>query len=139
MSPESHTTRALPRIETKRLDAIELDFEISLFEAYLQFRPHSVEALFGLGNAYTRRGDYAKGLDLDLKLVRLEPDNPTFNYNLACSYSLLNDVDRSLASLKRAVDLGFDDNQQLQTDPDLSNVRRDPRFQKLLVRSRKTR
>ncbi len=112
------------------------DFEIALYETYLSFRPDGVEALFGLGNAYTKRGSYSKGLEVDLRLVRLEPDNPTFNYNLACSYSLLKNLDRSIETLKRAIELGFDDRKQFETDPDLENVRRDPRFQKLLASRR---
>jgi hypothetical protein len=75
---------------------------------------------------------------MDLRLVRIEPDNPTFTYNLACSYSLLKDVDRSLDALERAIDLGFDDRKQIQSDPDLDNVRSDPRFHKI-VASRRVR
>ena len=124
--------RELHRIDSKRAEELQLDFEIGLYEAHLHFRPESTEALFGLGNAYTKRGLYGKGLEIDLRLVRLEPDNPTFNYNLACSYSLLKEVDHSIETLKRAIDLGFDDRKQMQNDPDLENVRQDPRFEKLL-------
>jgi tetratricopeptide (TPR) repeat protein len=111
---------------------MRLDFEIALYETFLRSRPQAVEAIFELGGAYTKRGLYSKGLEMDLRLVRLEPDNPTFNYNLACSYSLLHDVDRSLESLQRAIHLGFDEVDQMRKDADLENVRRDPRFAKLV-------
>ncbi|MBI1850811.1 MAG: hypothetical protein HYR85_10750 [Planctomycetes bacterium] len=121
-----------PLVDAKRLDELRLDFEIGLYETYLRNRPDAVEALFELGGAYTKRGLYSKGLEMDLRLVRIEPDNATFNYNLACSYSLLQDVDRSLDSLKRAIELGFDEADQLESDADLENVRRDPRFVQLV-------
>lgn len=100
-----------------------LDFEIVFYEKLLRAYPDFVDVLIPLGNAYTRRGLYEKGLEVDLKLTRLRGDDPLTWYNLACSYSLLKRVDESLGALRRSVELGYTDFHHLQKDPDLVNLR----------------
>jgi transcriptional regulator GlxA family with amidase domain len=56
-------------------------------------------------------------------------------YNTACVYSLKSDNDRALEYLGKAVDAGFKGSWAL-SDPDLENVRKDARFQKLAARLR---
>jgi len=106
----------------------DLDFQMAFYEALLRRRPRYVDALIVLGEIYTRKGLYGKGLEVDRRLSRLRPDNPVVHYNLACSLSLLGDVASSLEAIKRAVHLGYDDFQYMSRDPDLSNLRRDERF-----------
>ena len=53
-------------------------------------------------------------------------------YNLACSYSLLGELDLAFSTLKKAIDLGYDDFGYLRIDPDLENLRKDERFQLIL-------
>ncbi len=109
-------------------------FEIDFFEELVSQDPCNEEALMILGNTYTRRGDYEKGLNVDRRLVRLRPADPIVYYNLACSYCLLRHIDESLAALERAVSLGYQDVPHLTKDPDLANLRSDPRYRKLLGR-----
>jgi len=109
-------------------------FEIQFFEELVSRDPCNEEALMILGNTYTRRGEYEKGLNVDRRLVRLRPADPTVYYNLACSYCLLRHIDESLAALERAVLLGYRDVTHLTKDPDLANLRSDPRYRKLLGR-----
>jgi len=52
-------------------------------------------------------------------------------YNLACSYSLLKQVEEAFAALREAVKLGYDDARWLTKDPDLDNLRHDNRFEKI--------
>ena len=107
---------------------IGLDFEISLYERSLAHDPCDTEVLDALGLAYTARGLYDKGLEVDRRLTRIEPDNHTFVYNLACSLSLLGRIGESMTALEQAIDLGFRDVELLTRDPDLKAVRTDPRF-----------
>lgn len=109
----------------------DLDFEISFYEGVLNKRPDFFQALTALGNAYTARGDYAKGLKIDLALIRLRRDDPLVHYNLACSYSLLGKIDPAFKTLKNAIGLGYDDFNYLRRDPDLENLRKDKRFETL--------
>jgi len=112
----------------------DLDFEIAFYERVLKRLPDSVELLMALGNDYTERGMYEKGLAVDERLCRLRPNDPIIHYNLACSYSLMGRIDDAIGTLERAVALGYRDCAYLLSDPDLEGIRRDPRFQALLGR-----
>ena len=109
-----------------------IDFELHFFEAILNRKPDFIEALIALGDLYTKKGFYQKGLEIDLRLVQLRPEDPTILYNLACSYSLVNNLDEALAAIKLSIDKGYDDLGHLEWDGDLHNLRQDVRFQKFL-------
>ncbi|OGX23699.1 MAG: hypothetical protein A3J51_06375 [Omnitrophica WOR_2 bacterium RIFCSPHIGHO2_02_FULL_45_21] len=116
----------------KKPREIDYDFEISFFEKLLARRPSFIQALIALGSAYTQKGDYEKGLAVDLRLSQLRRDDPTVHYNLACSYSLLGRIDQAFLSLSKAIELGYEDFDYLRRDPDLENLKEDKRFQHLL-------
>ena len=109
-----------------------LDFEVSFLEGILETDPDHVESLMYLGHAYTARGDHDRGLDVDLRLLRLRPDDPLVHYNLACSYALLDRSDEAVAALLCSVQLGYRDVEHIAQDEDLTSLRGDPRFQALV-------
>ena len=53
-------------------------------------------------------------------------------YNLGCAHALKKDTDKCLGFLKKAVDAGFDDVEQFESDADLAFVKKDPRFVRLI-------
>lgn len=99
------------------------DFDISFFESLVDEQPNFVEALDCLGNLYTKIGRYEDGLRIDLKLVSLKPADSFAWYNLACSYSLLEDYDPAVTALKKSVELGYTDLSYMMQDSDLNNLR----------------
>ncbi len=107
----------------------DLEFEIHFFEGVTKRDKDFIEALQILGDAYTKTGQWEKGLLVDKRLARLCPDNPLVFYNLACSYSLMSRLDAAFAALRKAVKLGYDDTKWLTKDPDLENLRKDSRFE----------
>ena len=107
-------------------------FEIGFYEAVHRRCPDYVDVVGLLGGLYTKVGRIAEGLKMDRKLVRLEPDNPTAHYNLACSLALSKKRPDALKSLRKAVSLGYDDLDWMQQDPDLETLKADPEFQQLL-------
>ena len=104
------------------------DFEIRFFEGVLAKSPNFIEALVNLGDLYTKKGFYEKGLSVDLKLATMKPEDPFVLYNLACSYSLINDLEKSLKVMKAAVKQGYSDFDHLEQDGDLLNLRQFPAF-----------
>jgi tetratricopeptide (TPR) repeat protein len=120
-----------------RKERESLDFEIGFFEEVLKKKPDYTEVLQALGNAYTTRGLYQKGLEVDMKFIALRPRDPIGHYNLACSYSCLKDIEAALKALTRAVELGSNDLFHMAKDPDLANLRKDKRFLHLIVELRK--
>jgi len=120
--------------ESANLFSSSLDLEIDLCENVLKRVPDDVQALSLLGQSYTRRGLYKKGLDVDKKLCRLRPNDSVAHYNLACSHSLLGLVDEALEVLQKAVDLGYADYVHMRSDKDLNNIREHPRYKEIAGR-----
>jgi len=109
-----------------------LEFEIAFYERLLADHPDFVDALMAVGEAYTRRGWYEKGLQVDLKLTQLKAAEPIVWYNLACSLALLKRPDEALHALEKAIALGYDDVEYLLKDPDLASLRQSPELRRLL-------
>ena len=109
-------------------------FEVKFYENVLAEDPCNEEVLMLLGHTYTRRGDYGRGLELDRRLARLRPRDPTAFYNLACSYSLLHQTDDAYTSLEKAIVLGYRDLKHILKDPDLQHLREDPKFLRFVGR-----
>ena len=101
-------------------------------------RRENLAALVELGAVLTRLGRYDEGLQVDQRLVRLEPEEPIVHYNLACSLSLLGRIDDAIEELTRAVDFGYEDVDHMLKDRDLRALRNDPRFEVLAKRLKET-
>lgn len=112
----------------------DVDFEIAFYNGLIEKNPGFAEAFIALGELYTRAGMYKEGLLIDERLVQLKPDDPIAFYNLACSYSLLNDIDKAFRSFKKAVNNGYFDFDHVERDDDLSNLREDWRFRRYFSR-----
>ena len=107
-------------------------FEIGFFESVLHRDSRYTEVIEILGGLYTKTGRVAEGLKMDRRLVKLQPDNATAHYNLACSLALGRRPSAALKSLRRAAELGYRDFDWMAEDPDLQSLRRRPDFQALL-------
>jgi len=115
----------------------DINYEIRFYEGILKKNPEFIEAMIALADLYTKGEFFSEGLRIDQKLALLKPDDPLVYYNLACSYSLLNDVDSSFSAMKKAISLGYDDFVYLEEDDDLSNLRKDSRFKKYFSKVKK--
>jgi tetratricopeptide (TPR) repeat protein len=132
---DASSERPSPEISTRRLrEQSQLDFEIEFLGRLLERDPYFVDALRVHGNNLAAKGQYARALQLDRRLVRLTPDNAIAWYNLACTYTVLGMIDPGFFALQRALELGYDYPNRLRRDPDLKALRRDPRFARLLRR-----
>lgn len=79
---------------------------------------------FGQGEFGQAALQYSAGFELS--------KHPGEAYNAACSYARAGDTGQAIAWLRRALDAGLDDLDQLRTDPNLASVRADPEFTRLL-------
>ncbi|MGR3179517.1 MAG: tetratricopeptide repeat protein [Candidatus Anammoxibacter sp.] len=127
------------KISNVLLQKREIDFNISFYEGILKKNPCLVECLDFLGNAYTATGMYEKGLEIDKRLSRLRPNDSVVIYNLACSYSLTEEIDLAISTLKRSIELGYNDIEQLEIDSDIDNIRDDKRYIELINGLRKNK
>jgi tetratricopeptide (TPR) repeat protein len=124
-----------PETSTKRLrEQSQLDFELEFLGRILERDPFFTDALRVHGNNLAAKGQYARALQIDRRLVRLLPERAIPWYNLACSYAVLGMIDPAFSSLQRALELGYRHLAHVRRDPDLKSLRRDPRFTRLLRR-----
>ncbi|KMP11943.1 hypothetical protein UZ36_02565 [Candidatus Nitromaritima sp. SCGC AAA799-C22] len=87
------------------------------------------EAYINLSTAQLNGKQFGESLKTLTALEKINPSHPLLHYNLACYYALTGKTGSSLDALQRAVNNGFTDFRSLETDPDLKNLRRDPKFQ----------
>jgi tetratricopeptide (TPR) repeat protein len=117
----------------------DMDFEIDFYERILAEKGDFLQALMALGDLYTKRGFYEKGLAIDKRLVQLQPEDPYVLYNLACSYSLLNQLDKARQVIKLAILSGYSDWDFLEKDTDLINLLKDDDFKQYLSKMKMAR
>jgi len=113
------------------------NFEVEFFEAILRRNPKDSGVIELLGGLYTKQGRIDDGLRMDRRLVRLQPEDPTAYYNLACSLALKKRNAEALRTLERSVELGYSDYEWMLQDPDLEGLREHPKFLNLLKALRK--
>ncbi len=112
----------------------KMGFEIEFFEKLVEEKPDFVDVLIPLAEAYTKTGDYGRGLAVDKRLSELRPDDAIVYYNLACSFSLTGKINEAIEALKKAVNLGYDDFDYMNIDQDLLNVRNNNRYKEIFTK-----
>ena len=120
--------------KTRPADVRELDTKIEFMAGLVRRDPDYVDALQLLGDHYTQRGLFNEGLKVDERLADLEPKNSLVFYNLACSYSLTEQIERAAAALEKAISLGYADFAWLAKDPDLKKLRAHAAFDEIKSR-----
>lgn len=110
----------------------QLDFELEFYGKLLAAVPTFAEVLLVQASNLSTKGRLQEGLAVDQQLVALRPHDPTAHYNLACRYALLQQAELALATLRKAVELGYRDFRFMEQDRDLDSIRTDPRFRQIL-------
>ena len=128
-----------PKKKLSRREVRDLEVEISFLQGIIRRDPDFVEALQVLGDAYTHRGRFDAGLEVDEALSKLCPHDPMVLYNLACSYALTKRHEQAGAALLRALDLGYSDFKWLLKDPDLASLRKHVLFDKIKAKLKKVK
>lgn len=126
-------------LPVRMLSAMFEEFELAAYQGILAASPTHAGALIALGHLYTRIGRHTKALEIDKVLIALYPTDPICRYNFACSLSNLGQIEESLAALSESIKLGYRDFAYMESDPDLENVRKDPRFRQLADKWSKSR
>jgi tetratricopeptide (TPR) repeat protein len=70
---------------------------------------HHEPILQALSQYYALRGDTAKSLRIDRKILKLHPHDPIAHYNLACGLALRKKTKDACQALSKAIQLGYHD------------------------------
>ena len=107
----------------KSEEDVSLDFEFDFYKSLYKKLPNDIRLIGILAELYTRHGEIDKGLELDKKLVELDPTNSTAYYNLACSLSLKGKFQEAICALRKSISLGYYDFNWMLEDQDLMALR----------------
>lgn len=113
------------------------DAELRRLQWRLRMNPNDRDTLFEIGMKYLQIGDTKNGILYLNKAVAVSPKDGITHYNLACAYSVAGRVDQAMDALENCVDYGYTDLDWMLKDGDLRNVRKHPRFAKLVKRLEK--
>ena len=123
--------QALRALERDQLASAEL-----LSEKVLRHRPNDAVIRANLGRVYGRyatqqeRGSAIYRAIAEHKLaIASRPELPDLYYNVACYYARAGDVDLAFDWLAQSIARGFGRMSLLETDEDLAELRKDPRFE----------
>jgi predicted esterase len=81
-------------------------------------------------------GEYTEALELAEEMHKLQPDHINTIYNIACLHCLLGDESKAYEWLEKAVEAGFDNDEQLVNDDDFKKIRAEDRFRAIVKRIR---
>jgi hypothetical protein len=125
-------TAPKPRVAVKDADAL---FQVQRWsEAALAYaevvaaNPDDARAWHHLGYSLHALGRLDEAIAAHERAATFPATKRQSLFNLACAYSLLDRLDPAFEALDRALAAGFRDVRLLQDDPDLANLRADPRF-----------
>jgi serine/threonine protein kinase/Flp pilus assembly protein TadD len=101
-------------------------------ERHLQLHPDDSRALCLGATGWTQLGQPDRAIDWANRALAIDPDEPMTVYNVACVYSLQNNLEKALDCLEQAVGLGYRHKAWIENDADLNPLRSHPRYQTLL-------
>jgi tetratricopeptide (TPR) repeat protein len=105
---------------------------VKAYEQVVLRQPQNGDAHYRLGLAQ----HYLANFDAAIAAFRRDIDLgymvPAATYNVACAQARQGQIDNALASLRLALERGFEDRALMDGDADLANLRGDPRFAALV-------
>jgi adenylate cyclase len=106
---------------------------VSESQLAVQQDPSNGAALGILAGGYALLGEREKTREWIDRALLVDPDNLNMRYNFACVLSIMGDKDEALKMLQSALPrLSAFRIRSVECDPDLDNIRDDPRFAKAL-------
>jgi tetratricopeptide (TPR) repeat protein len=106
------------------------------FEATLEIDPQNALAAKNVETARKKqsiRQESERQIAAAKEAAEAKPDNPTALYSLARTYAFYGDRQQAIASLEKALKLGFHDLAYIKTDSALDSLREDPDYQRALA------
>jgi predicted Zn-dependent protease len=111
----------------------DFSFEISFCQSILRRDPDDLPTMELLADRLTKAGRLEEGLNLDRKIVAIDPNNAVGHYNLACSLTLTKHFSEAIESLRTAFNKGYREVQWILKDPDLAALHHLPQFSALIA------
>jgi tetratricopeptide (TPR) repeat protein len=98
--------------------------------------PRDADALYDRGVIELNRGEYVAAQEMFERALKREPEAAHIHYGLAATRARLGAIEQALRSLEQALGLQPSLRVRAQHDPDLSMLRNEPDFDRLVYASR---
>ena len=98
--------------------------------------PRDADSLYDRGVIELNRGEYVAAQEMFERALKREPEAAHIHYGLAATRARLGSLDLALQSLQRALDLQPTLRVRAQHDQDLTSLRNDPDFDRLVFQPR---
>ena len=98
--------------------------------------PRDADSLYDRGVIELNRGEYVAAQEMFERALKREPEAAHIHYGLAATRARLGSIDSALESLQRALDLQPNLRVRAQHDHDLTVLRNDPDFERLVFAPR---
>jgi eukaryotic-like serine/threonine-protein kinase len=130
---------ALDRLPKRKPEAIEAYKKaIALAEPLLTATPNDQRIMANLASYYALLGNRERAQSLIRRAIALQPDSPDVANRAVAVYEFLKERDLALQWAQKALENGYSF-ETLNTDPELADLRADPRFKKLEGRRKETK
>jgi adenylate cyclase len=105
---------------------------IAIAQQHLAHSPNDARAIYLASGSMIQLGMYKEAVEWAERALRIDPQDPIINYNVACCYAQAGEQEKAMDCLEKArrsgtVSLGW-----LKNDSDLVALIGNPRFQKML-------
>lgn len=98
--------------------------------------PRDADSLYDRGVIELNRGEYVAAQEMFERALKREPEAAHIHYGLAATRARLGSLDLAIQSLQRALDLQPTLRVRAQHDQDLTSLRNDPDFDRLIFQPR---
>ncbi|OLE53967.1 MAG: hypothetical protein AUG51_10945 [Acidobacteria bacterium 13_1_20CM_3_53_8] len=98
--------------------------------------PRDADSLYDRGVIELNRGEYVAAQEMFERALKREPQAAHIHYGLAATRARLGAIDSALESLQRALDIQPTLRIRAQHDSDLTSLRNDPDFERLVFATR---
>jgi adenylate cyclase len=105
---------------------------VEIVEKHLELHPDDARALYLGAGALTRVGTREKAIEWATRALDTEREEPAVLYNVACVFAQLEESDKAIDALEKAVSMGFGYRAWIENDTDLNTLREEERFKTLL-------
>ncbi|MCD4658306.1 MAG: PDZ domain-containing protein [Planctomycetes bacterium] len=127
MQPNREEIPLPPKPKVDQWSLPQLPGGLGIRERYtiMRLSRHAIEAM--------QTADYDEAIKYLEKILKVDPNNATAFYNIACIYALENKKKKALEYLKKSIVAGFVDWEHFQKDTDLDNMREMPEYKKMMA------
>jgi TolB-like protein/tetratricopeptide (TPR) repeat protein len=137
LNPDFFTAQAdlmlvYERLGDQKKRAETLQSVLQFFPPYLLRQPDDARARMFYAIHLVRAERYEEAKIEAAKAIELNPNDALMMYNASCFYSRLGEIDLAVKTFKNAIEAGFGNFEWIKRDPDLDNIREDPRYIELM-------